>query len=78
MPTTLIEDVELIAQTEKAILIEFDDDSNEPIDGVNRFWIPKSVIEESDLEEEGDIGDIEVQSWFVAKCDGLEDAIEGN
>ena len=72
MTATLLEDCELIAETEAAILIEFDDGGTEPEIGVNRFWIPRSVIESSDLEEVGDIGDIEVATWFIGKCDGLD------
>lgn len=68
----LLEDAELIHETEDAILIEFDDGSTEPIEGVNRFWIPRSVIESCDLEEIGDVGDLEVRTWFFQKCDGLD------
>ena len=73
--TELLEDAEFIEQTEKAILIEIDDGGTEPQIGVNRFWIPKSVIVESDLEEYGDIGDISVKLWWFEQCDGLEEAI---
>ena len=71
----LLESAELIAQTDMAILVEFDDGSSEPVEGVNRFWIPKSVIESGldELEEVGDIADLEVRTWFVDKTDGLED-----
>lgn len=70
----LLESAELIAATDEAVLVEFDDGSTEPVIGVNRFWIPKSVIESGldDLEEPGDIADIEVRTWFVQKTDGLE------
>ncbi len=78
--TTLLEDVEFIHSTDAAILIEFDGgDTVGPVEGVNRFWIPKSVIIDLDLmdfTEAGDIADLEIKSWFVANCDGLEDAIE--
>jgi len=68
----LLESAELIHETPYAILVEFDDGSTEPQEGVNRFWIPKSVIESSELEEVGDVGDLEVRTWFVNKTDGLE------
>ena len=70
----LLESAELIAQTGDAILVEFDDGSSTPEEGVNRFWIPKSVIESGldELEEIGDIADLEVRTWFVDKTDGLE------
>lgn len=68
----LLESAELIHETPDAILVEFDDGSTEPQEGVNRFWIPKSVIESSELEEVGDVGDLEVRTWFVNKTDGLE------
>lgn len=53
-----IEDAELVAQTEKAILIKWDGEET---------WIPRSVIEGSDLEEKGDVGCVEVKTWFAKK-----------
>lgn len=77
--TEVLEDVEFIDSTERAILIEFDDGSTGgPKLGVNRFWVPKSVIVDVDLidfNEEGDIADIEVKSWWVEITNGLEDAM---
>ena len=73
--TILLEDVEIIEITGAAVLIEFDDGSSEPEIGVNRFWIPLSVINNDDFDV-GDIVDIEVQEWFVHKTDGLLEAVE--
>ena len=77
MPS-LLEDVEFVYDTEAAILIEFDDGSAEPEIGVNRFWVPKSVIESDcdDFAEPGDIADIEVATWWAKQCDGLEEYFE--
>lgn len=78
MAYVTLQDVELIAQTERAVLIEFDDESTDgPIEGVNRFWVPKSVIEDlSEFCEDGDISAIEVKDWWVAQCNGLEECLE--
>ena len=75
--TEILEDVEFIASTEKAILIEFDDGSTDGSKvGVNRFWVPKSVIVDLiAFAEEGDIADLEVKQWWFEQCDGLEDAM---
>ena len=71
--TVILESAEFITETDKAVLVEFDDGSSEPELGVNRFWIPKSVIESADdFSEEGDIADLEVQAWFVRDNDELE------
>ncbi len=76
--TEMLEDVGFIDSTERAILIEFDDGSTDgPEIGVNRFWVPKSVIIDRDLiefNEPGDIADAEVKSWWYEQCEGLEDA----
>lgn len=77
MPVCL-PDAELIAQTDLAILVEFDDGSSEPEIDVNRFWIPRSVITETDgeFDEEGDIADLYVRTWFVRKEQNLENFAE--
>ena len=70
----MLSDAEFIAETDLAILVEFDDGSTEPALGVNRFWIPKSLLEpDGDFSEPGDIADLEVASWFVRQEDGLEE-----
>ena len=43
---------------------------------VNEFWIPRSVIIETDLEDEGDVGDVAVKTWWAQKEDwpGADDS----
>jgi hypothetical protein len=73
----ILSDAEFIAETDMAILVEFDDGSSEPVEGVNRFWIPKSVLEpDGEFTEPGDIADLEVRSWFIKKTDGLEEFLD--
>lgn len=74
----LLESVEVIHETDAAYLIEFDDGSTEPVEGVNRFWIPKSVIAEPDFDEieVGEIVDLQVRTWFADKCEGLRECID--
>ena len=68
------EDFELIAETEKAILIrESGIDEDDIEDDVNQFWVPKSVIEGSDLESKGDVGCVEVKTWWARKMELTDD-----
>lgn len=64
----ILESVTLVRETEKAILVrESDVEPEDAVDGVNQFWIPRSVIDETDLEEVGDCGDVSVRTWFAEK-----------
>lgn len=68
--TYQVEDVVLIAETEKAILIRYVGIKEEDAkDGVDQFWIPRSVIEGSDLENKGDEGCVEIAMWFALKLE---------
>lgn len=71
----LIEKCQLLEERPKAICV-FLDDGTPPRYDVNKFWIPISLIETNELEHIGDIGDIEVRSWFFNETDGLADAVE--
>lgn len=85
-----ISDVEIVNRTDKAIYIEFEL-GDEPEDGVNRFWIPLSIIsnrvnyvETFDYQDDDgrwcegkrDIVDIALPEWYVYKTEGLKDAID--
>jgi hypothetical protein len=81
-PTVLACNVELVDCTPHAICIEFDDGSSGPVININRFWIPRTCLADSniafnaeDLEDEW-IGDVEIFEWFVDEKDGLRDAID--
>lgn len=51
-----IEDVECVAETEAAILLD------------TGQWVPKSVIgEDSEVTERGDRGSLWVKEWFAVK-----------
>ena len=68
------EDVELIAETEKAILIResgiIEDDVEQDI---NQWWVPISVVEGSDLAFVGDTGCVEVKTWWARKMELTDD-----
>lgn len=65
----LIEECLLAAQTEKAVLIVHpaDTERDERETGLTQWWVPRSVIEQMDMEEVGDVGDMEVRTWFAEK-----------
>lgn len=49
--------VSVMAETEKAILVEYEGDE---------IWIPKSLVgPNSEVEEPGDEGMIEIPEWFA-------------
>lgn len=55
-----IPDVRCVAETEKAIRIQTDDDEF--------FWVPKSqVTDDSDVRADGDEGDLVVTGWYFSK-----------
>ena len=67
-----LEDVVFIAETQLARLVRFKGTlPDEAEDEVNQFWLPLSQIEDSDLEEIGDEGCVEISDW-LAKRLGLE------
>lgn len=70
-----LEDMELIAETSKAILVqEVGIDPTDAEEGVNRFWIPLSVIEDrSELQDIGDEGCLEVETWFAVKQEWVDE-----
>jgi hypothetical protein len=65
----LVEDALLAAQTEKAVLIvsPSDTERDDREDGLTQWWVPRSVIEQMDMEEVGDVGEMEVRTWFANK-----------
>ncbi len=54
-------DGECIHETDRAILVVLDDNKGEEV------WIPKSVLECSDVNETGDKGDVSVKTWWARK-----------
>jgi len=57
--TVTFEKVEAIKETDLALLVDL---------GHEEHWFPKSVIDDgSEVYQEGDIGDLVVQEWFVIK-----------
>ena len=71
-----IEDVKLIAKTDKAILVrEIGIDESDVEDDVNQWWIPLSVVADSDLTDIGDEGCVEVYGWWAEKM-GRDDEHE--
>ena len=57
--------VTVLRATEKALLCRIEDDDRE-------IWIPRSQIaEESEVEDEGDEGELFVSEWF-ARQEGLD------
>lgn len=66
--TTEIDDLIFIAETDKAILFRQDDVEEEDAEtGENQWWVPKSLIEWTDMHRKGDEGSIEVPEWFAEK-----------
>ena len=64
---------ELRAKTSKAILIvEPGIEEAEEEDGLNRFWVPRSVLKGMDMADIGDVGTVEVDDWW-AKKNGFDD-----
>ena len=59
--TECFTNVECFAETAAAMLLgpEGDEDS--------ATWVPKSLIESTDIETKGDVGYVEIQAWFVEK-----------
>lgn len=53
----------LIRQTAKAILVEF---------GGEEAWLPRSMIHETDLEVEGQVGFLDIPEWLADER-GLHD-----
>jgi len=62
--TVTFYDATVVVSREKALLVELDDGEE--------VWFPRSQIEygETDIEEEGDTGTIEVTMW-IAEQKGL-------
>ena len=60
MAVFALEDVKVLQETDKALLIDLE---GEPV------WVPKSCIdfEESDVERVGDEGILMVQEWWAEK-----------
>jgi hypothetical protein len=55
-----IEDVLVVKETERAVLIKLDEGRGD------QFWIPKSEIkDDSDAMEEGDVGTLVISEWLA-------------
>lgn len=55
----IIHEVVCLKSTKKALLVEIDGDEH---------WIPKSVIcASSEVETDGDVGELHVEQWFAHK-----------
>lgn len=68
----VLEDVVLVAETDKAILVRNRDvkEADARTD-INQWWIPRSQVLETDLEEEGDLGYVELPGWLARRL-GLD------
>ena len=65
--TVEIEDVCVKAESDKAILVQFDD--------LDEIWIPKSQLaERSEVKAEGDSGTLVISRW-IAEQKGIEDRL---
>lgn len=61
--TTIVEDLRMVTETDMAILVvNVDDDDDDADAGI---WIPKSQIEDTDRDEPGDEGYIEIPEWLA-------------
>lgn len=64
-----VENLVLMRESKKAILVKFDDAPEG-----SEVWIPRSQVEETDLADVGDVGYIEVPYW-VAEDRGIDSGI---
>lgn len=69
MSTVLLSEVTCEATTEMAIGVKYDGDYED--DGNDLLWIPRSVIEDGELEK-GESGSVEIAGWW-AKKKGIEE-----
>lgn len=51
-------DAEVIAATERAVLVE--------LDGEER-WFPRAVLRDGDAADKGDVIEVELEAWFASK-----------
>lgn len=59
--STLVKDVRVMRETEKAICIQVGDDDDAP-----GIWIPKShVLPDSEVRGDGDVGTIKISRWIA-------------
>ena len=66
--TFTIEEVVLIAKTDKAILVRGDDvEEEDAVVDLNQWWIPLKEVEWTDLNEVGDEGSVEIPTWLARK-----------
>lgn len=66
----LLENMELLADSGKAIRVqESGVRDRDLVDGLNRMWIPRSQIIDTDLEDLYDVGYVEVKAWWARKED---------
>lgn len=65
-----IEGLTLYGQTPKGMQVGFDADST--------FWLPRSQVIATDLEDEGDEGYVEIPKWLAEKEELLDDADGGD
>ena len=63
-----LDEVTLDMVTDKARLVRLIDvDSEDAEEGEDKWWIPKSVTESTDMDRIGDEGYIEIEEWFAVK-----------
>lgn len=68
----VLNDMKLVAVTTKAKLIRHEDIEDEDAEqDENQWWVPLSLIEDTDLEKPDDVGFIEIPEWFCEK-NGIE------
>jgi len=63
-----LDEVTLDAETDRAILVRFCDVDKEDAEvGEDKWWIPRSLVEATDMEHVGDEGYVEIPEWFATK-----------
>ena len=62
-------DLELYAETEKAILVGTSGLHDTARDNARKVWIPSSMVDSTDLDGVGSIGYIEIPKWLAEKND---------
>lgn len=61
-----LDEVTLDAKTEKAILVRKSDvDPEDAEENEDKWWIPKSLVEATDLDRIGEEGYVEIPEWWA-------------
>lgn len=65
-PTIEVDELVLVAKTDKAILVRKDDvEEGDEEEGENQWWVALSLIEWRDMYNIGDEGSIEIPEWLA-------------